>query len=35
VAGLLIVVVLVVLFVPAVRDYIEQHVLTWLARMAG
>lgn len=35
VAGLVIVVVLVVLFVPGVQDYIEAHVLTWLARMAG
>ena len=35
VTGLMIAVVLVVLFVPGVQDYIEGHVLTWLARLAG
>lgn len=35
IAGLVIAVMLVVLFVPGVQDYIEAHVLTWLARMAG
>ena len=35
VAGLVIAVMLVVLFVPGVQDYIEGHVLTWLARLAG
>ena len=35
VAGLVIAVMLVVLFVPGVQDYIEAHVLTWLARLAG
>ena len=35
VAGLVIVVMLVVLFVPGVGDYIEAQVLTWLARLAG
>ena len=35
VAGLMIAVVLVVLLVPGVQDYIEGHVLTWLARLAG
>jgi hypothetical protein len=35
VAGLVIAVVVVVLFVPGVQDYIEGHVLTWLARLAG
>jgi hypothetical protein len=35
VAGLVIAVMLVVLFVPGVQDYIESHVLTWLARLAG
>ena len=35
VGGVVIVVVLFVLFVPGVRNYIEQHALTWLARMAG
>ena len=35
VAGLVIAVMLVVLFVPGVGDYIEAHVLTWLARLAG
>ena len=33
--GLVIVVMLVVLFVPGVQNYIEGHVLTWLARLAG
>ncbi len=32
---LVIVVVLVVLLVPGVQVYIEGHVLTWLARLAG
>ena len=31
VAGLVVGVMIVVLFVPGVRDYIEGHVLTWLA----
>ena len=35
VAGLVIAVMLVVLFVPGVGDYIEAHVLTWLARLSG
>ena len=35
VAGLVIAVMLVVLFVPGVQDYIEGHVLSWLARLAG
>ena len=35
VAGLVIAVMLVVLFVPGVQDYIETHVLGWLARLAG
>lgn len=35
VAGLVITVMLVVLFVPGVQDYIEAHVLSWLARLAG
>jgi hypothetical protein len=35
VAGLVIVVMLIVLFVPGVQNYIEGHVLTWLARLAG
>jgi hypothetical protein len=35
VAGLMIAVVLVVLFVPGVQNYIEGHVLSWLARLAG
>jgi hypothetical protein len=35
VAGLVIAVVLVVLFVPGVQDYIEAQVLGWLARLAG
>jgi hypothetical protein len=35
VAGLVIAVMLVVLFVPGVQDYIEGHVLTWLARLAS
>jgi hypothetical protein len=35
VAGLAIAIVLVVLFVPGARDYVESHVLTWLARLAG
>lgn len=35
VGGLAIAVMLVVLFVPGVQDYIEGHLLTWLARLAG
>jgi hypothetical protein len=35
VAGLVVAVMLVVLFVPGVQDYIEANVLTWLARLAG
>ena len=35
VGGLVITVMLVVLFVPGVQDYIEAHVLSWLARLAG
>jgi hypothetical protein len=35
VVGLVIAVMLVVLFVPRVQDYIEGHVLTWLAGLAG
>jgi hypothetical protein len=35
VAGLVIAVMLVVLFVPGVQDYIEALVLGWLARSAG
>jgi hypothetical protein len=35
VAGLVIAVMLVVLFVPGVQDFIEANVLTWLARLAG
>jgi hypothetical protein len=35
VAGLVIAVVLVVLYVPGVQDYIERNVLTWLARLSG
>lgn len=35
VAALVIAVMLAVLFVPGVGDYIEAHVLTWLARLAG
>ena len=35
VAGLVVGVMIVVLFIPGVRDYIEGHVLTWLARLAG
>lgn len=35
VAGLVITVMLVVLFVPGVQDYIEAFVLSWLARLAG
>jgi hypothetical protein len=35
VAGLVIAVMLVVLFVPGVQNYIERHLLTWLARLAG
>jgi hypothetical protein len=34
-AGLTIAVMLVVLFVPGVKSYIEGHALTWLARLAG
>ena len=35
VAGLVIAVMLVVLFVPGVQDPIERYVLSWLARLAG
>lgn len=35
VAGLVIAVMLVVLFVPGVQDAIEAQVLGWLARLAG
>jgi hypothetical protein len=35
IAGLVIAVMLVVLFVPGVRDYIEGYVLGWLASLAG
>ena len=35
VGGLAIAVMLVVLLVPGVQDYIEGHLLTWLARLAG
>jgi hypothetical protein len=35
VVGLVIAVMLIVLFVPGVQNYIEGHVLTWLARLAG
>jgi hypothetical protein len=35
VVGVVIIVMLVVLFVPGVQNYIEGHVLTWLARLAG
>ena len=35
VAGLVIAVMLVVLFVPGVQDSIERYVLSWLARLAG
>ena len=35
VAGLVIAVMLVVLFVPGVQDYVEAQVLGWLARLAG
>jgi hypothetical protein len=35
IAGLVIVVVFVVLFVPGVQNSIEAYVLSWLARMAG
>jgi hypothetical protein len=35
VAGLMIAVMLIVLFVPGVQNYIEGHVLSWLARLAG
>jgi hypothetical protein len=31
----MIAVMIIVLFVPGVRNYIEGHVLTWLARLAG
>ncbi len=34
VAGVVVVVMVVVLFVPGVQDYIEGHVLGWLARSA-
>mgnify|MGYP007100036586 CR=1 FL=1 len=35
VGGLVIVVMIVVLLVPGVRDSIERYVLSWLARLAG
>jgi hypothetical protein len=35
VVGVVITVMLVVLFVPGAQNYIEGHVLTWLARLAG
>jgi hypothetical protein len=35
IAGLVIVVVFVVLFVPGVQNSIEAYVLSWLARLAG
>jgi hypothetical protein len=35
VAGVVIAVILVVLFVPGVQDSIEGYVLTWLARLSG
>jgi hypothetical protein len=35
VVGVVIIVMLVVLFVPGAQNYIEGHVLTWLARLAG
>ena len=35
IAGLVIAVVLVVLFIPGVQDSIEGYVLGWLARLAG
>jgi hypothetical protein len=35
VGGLVIAVMLIVLFVPGVQNYIEGHVLSWLARLAG
>jgi hypothetical protein len=35
VAGVVIAVILVVLFVPGVQDSIERYVLTWLARLSG
>ena len=35
VAGVVIAVMLVVLFVPGVQDPIERYVLSWLARLAG
>jgi hypothetical protein len=34
VAGLVVAVMCVVLFVPGVQDYIERHVLAWLVRLA-
>ncbi len=33
--GVLVAVALTVLFVPAVGEYIEGRVLTWLVRLAG
>ena len=35
VAGVMVAVVLIVLFVPGVRNSIERQVLAWLAGMAG
>jgi hypothetical protein len=35
IAGLVVVVMLVVLFVPGVQGSIEAYVLSWLARLAG
>jgi hypothetical protein len=35
IAGLVVAVMLVVLFVPGVRGSIEGYVLSWLARLAG
>jgi hypothetical protein len=35
IAGLVVVVMFVVLFVPGVQNSIEAYVLSWLARMAG
>jgi uncharacterized membrane protein len=35
VAGLVVAVMLIVLFVPGVQDSIERYVLSWLASLAG
>jgi hypothetical protein len=35
IAGLVVVVIFVVLFVPGVQNSVEGYVLSWLARMAG